>query len=591
MTIDNKKKRIAILGGGPSALFVYKRFVESGKTDLEIHIFERKNKIGPGMPYSFDGANDEHITNVSDNEIPEIVTTIEEWIQTVPNETLQRFKLSRERFNEYKVIPRLLFGAYLAAQFDLLLVKAEDLGLATVVHYGSKVIDIIDSADEQTVKVEVEGNGIKEFDFVIICTGHKWPEKYEGEVTGYFDSPYPPSKLRKKLNHPVAIKGSSLTAIDAIRTLSRSNGHYNTNSDGKMSYTPAPDSPDFRVVMHSRSGLLPVIRFHLEEPLLSTDSLLTPEELAKNMAENDGFLSLDFVFEKDFKEQFIEKDPRFYQFIKALSVEEFVGKMMDMREKIEPFKLFAREYQEAERSIDRQESIHWKEMLAVLSFAMNYPAKYLSAEDRLRLQKVLMPLISIVIAFVPQSSAQELMALHDAGRLDIISVGDDSEVEAIRTGGVHYTYTDENGDKVCTYYPAFVDCVGQPHLAFEDFPFKSLVRSKSICPARIRFRSAAEGRRLKEEGDKNVIDENDDVFYYRVPGITINDCFQVINGQGIPNKHIYIMAVPYIGGYNPDYSGLDFCELASERIVNCIIDPDSAQTSLKTLARRQMARR
>jgi hypothetical protein len=27
------------------------------------------------------------------------------------------------------------------------------------------------------------------------------------------------------------------------------------------------------------------------------------------------------------------------------------------------------------------------------------------------------------------------------------------------------------------------------------------------------------------------------------------------------------MAVPYIGGYNPDYSGLDFCEEASEKII------------------------
>jgi hypothetical protein len=24
------------------------------------------------------------------------------------------------------------------------------------------------------------------------------------------------------------------------------------------------------------------------------------------------------------------------------------------------------------------------------------------------------------------------------------------------------------------------------------------------------------------------------------------------------------MALPYIGGFNPDYSGLDFCEQASE---------------------------
>ena len=45
-----------------------------------------------------------------------------------------------------------------------------------------------------------------------------------------------------------------------------------------------------------------------------------------------------------------------------------------------------------------------------------------------------------------------------------------------------------------------------------------------------------------------------------MPGITINDNFQVLDKYGAYSDRIYIMAAPYIGGYNPDYSGLDFCE-------------------------------
>ncbi|MBE0392431.1 hypothetical protein BJQ96_02279 [Flavobacterium sp. PL0002] len=30
------------------------------------------------------------------------------------------------------------------------------------------------------------------------------------------------------------------------------------------------------------------------------------------------------------------------------------------------------------------------------------------------------------------------------------------------------------------------------------------------------------------------------------------------------------MAVPYMGGFNPDYSSLDFCEASSEHIVKGI---------------------
>jgi hypothetical protein len=32
------------------------------------------------------------------------------------------------------------------------------------------------------------------------------------------------------------------------------------------------------------------------------------------------------------------------------------------------------------------------------------------------------------------------------------------------------------------------------------------------------------------------------------------------------------MAVPFIGGFNPDYSGLDFCDQASRRITSKMLD-------------------
>jgi uncharacterized NAD(P)/FAD-binding protein YdhS len=117
METKSTKKRIAIVGGGPSGLFVYKRLVESGLNDFEITVLERKAQLGSGMPYSSEGSNTEHITNVSDNEVPQIVSTMSEWIYTAPAQLLQRFNIKPDQFNEYKVVPRLLFGSYLAAQF------------------------------------------------------------------------------------------------------------------------------------------------------------------------------------------------------------------------------------------------------------------------------------------------------------------------------------------------------------------------------------------------------------------------------------------------------------------------------------------
>ena len=325
--------------------------------------------------------------------------------------------------------------------------------------------------------------------------------------------------------------------------------------------------------MHSRNGLLPAIRFHLRQPELSQDSLLSDEEIEKNKKENGGFLSLDFVFDHNFKRHFKKSDPALYERIKNMNVEAFVDLVMSMRENKPPFELFRLEYQEAEESIQRRKSVFWKEMLAELSFTMNYPAKYLSAEDMLRLKDVLMPLVSIVIAFLPQSSCDELFALHDAGRLDIVSVGQESRVEPLKEGGIRYHYTDEQGGKKhAKRYQTYVDCSGQPHLSIEDLPFPGLLMRKSVSQAMLRFKSAKAGEKLLREGNELIIRNDNGDYFLKVSGITITDHFQIVNEFGIPNDRIYMMAVPYIGGYNPDYSGLDFCEQASRCIVQKLGD-------------------
>lgn len=559
----NKLQSVAIVGGGPSGLFMLKSLLENGKCERQISIFERKKTLGSGMPYSTEGANREHITNVSANEIPELVTTVNDWLQTVPDLVLTSYGIDKNHFNEFKVLPRLLFGEYLEAQFELLLMAAERVGITVNTFMEAEVSDIRDFPQENYVGIYLQPDQFLTFDSVVVCTGHAWPKKQEGRVEGYFDSPYPPSKLEFIADHAVAIRGSSLTAIDAIRTLARHNGSFAENEQGILSFKKAESSPHFKIVMHSRSGMLPAIRFHLDDPHLKNNSLLGEAEIKKHIQGNGGFLSLDFIFENNFKKILLEYDPVTYAEIAEMSLEEFTKKMMEFRENETPFELFEKEFCTAQKSIEREESIYWKELLAVLSFALNYPAKYLAAEDMIRLKKFLMPLISTVIAFVPQVSAAELLALHRSGVLDIVSVGDDSEVGVSDDGQIFYQYTDIDGTHH-NFYKTYIDCVGQPHLSYEDFPFKGLLR-ETLSRASLQFKDQKEAIVVKQSGNDDVFKQGGD-YHLRVPGIAINDSFQAVGKDDRPNDRVYIMAVPYISGYNPDYSGLDFCEEASGRI-------------------------
>ena len=571
-------KRIAIIGGGPSGLFMFKRLIEKNDPTVQISIFEKGNVLGAGMPYSNCGAADEHITNVSGNEIPDLKSSVEEWVQAAPSSLKERYGIFPETYNDYKVFPRLFFGNYLSYQFDALIKKAKEKKIDVALFLNTAVTDISDRPQEKNILLTTADRAEYIFDRVIICTGHHWPKVNEGRVPQYFDSPYPPAKLGLKVNYPVALRGSSLTAIDAVRTLARHNGVFTQKEDGMLRYKLNEDSEGFHLMLYSRHGMLPAIRFHLEDTHLGKETILSEDIIKKNREENDGFLSLDFVFEENFIKPIRQQDPVFYEHIRKMSMEEFVDEMMALRERLDAFTLFKAEYAEAERSIKRKESVYWKEMLAVLSFAMNYPAKHFSAEDMLRLKKILMPLISIVIAFVPQASAKELIALQEAGVLDITAVGEDSYVSAAEPHGAIVHFTDEENVQHSKKYKLFVDCIGQPHLSYEDFPFKSLLKEKVISRAVLKFRSNIEGALMYQQQPEAVeISENGD-HYLRVPGITINDHFQVLDRYGGLNDRIYIMAVPFIAGFNPDYSGLDFCEAASARIVRQIFPEEINKT-------------
>src|SRR5690606_20482067 len=144
-------------------------------------------------------------------------------------------------------------------------------GFKTRVFLNSPIVDLIELEEDNCVAIQVGGKTLVKYDQAIICSGHNCPNDLGNTYTPLYNSPYPPSKLAKTPNHPAAIRGSSLTAIDAIRTLARANGNFVQKET--LEFKLAETSPHCRIKVHTRNGLLPAIRFHFEDPLIDESSL------------------------------------------------------------------------------------------------------------------------------------------------------------------------------------------------------------------------------------------------------------------------------------------------------------------------------
>lgn len=563
-------KTIALVGGGPAALFFLKHLVNKKIKPKSILIFEKNEHLGMGMPYGTYGSGTEHVANVSANEIPELINDIEDFIQNHPLEGFNEY-IDNGKINRNQVIPRLVLGKYLENQFKIYIKIAKSSGIEIKVLTKTKVADI-NSLDDQSYSVLTNQNEKYDADIVLLSIGHQWPKSYEGQHKGWFDSPYPPSKFTVHTNHPVAVKGASLTAVDIIRTLSRLNGSFSKDENDHVTYTLHPQSENFKIDLYSLSGLLPALRFHSEDESYSSDWKMSLKEIYDYKKHHGGFVDLDYVFDKNFKSVVEKKDPQFYNEIKDLSIEAFVEKMMKLRRELDSFELFKAEYKEAEKSIKRHQSITWKEALTSFSYAMNYPAKHFSAEDMLRLNKTLMPLISIIIAALPQSSYREIIALYDAKVINLYNVDHKSSVEPHDDEGAVYRYHDDAGNSQAFTYKMYVDATGQRAMNLIDLPFAGLKEQGTVSSGYLSFKDSEKAVELKKEGNQMIKEGYNDNYYLQVKGLSINDNFQALDSYGNYKENLYIMSVAYIGGLNPDYSGLDFCDTAADTITQSFLN-------------------
>ncbi|SCY90601.1 Uncharacterized NAD(P)/FAD-binding protein YdhS [Rhizobium sp. NFACC06-2] len=516
------------------------------------------------MPYSPKWVGPECLANIACNEIPPLNTLAQDWLLHRSDSWLADHGIARLSLGPGFIPTRAVLGEYLEAQFEELLAATVKMGITVRCVGGVNVSDITPTAEGVAVVFgnDTESSEILPFDYVVVATGHLWPG--DNASPRIMSSPWPISKLQTANAKKIGLIGTSLSAVDSCLSLAHVNGSFQRDFNGRLKYIPHDVAAGFKITMHSRSGFLPTLRFYFEFPQFELFSYITRTDLHRHIAQNNNRLSLDFVFEDVVKSAIRTKSPELYDVIAPMTVEAFSDFMINSRKSNEPFELLRQDYAASFASIRDRRPIYWKEILDDVTYMLNFYTRYFEAADLLRVREHLMPLISHLVAVLPQKSCEELLALHDAGCLSVEAIGQ-SWKASVGDGqdSIDLVYEDHFTSKTVTrVYDLLIDCRGQKGIDFKDFPFPTLVETGMVAPAKI------SAEMLSDTGSYQMQD-------ILLGGVNVDEAFHPVSAGGNTVTSLFILSAPLINGIYPYHSGLPFCnEIA--RIAVAALEADLA---------------
>lgn len=500
----NAKKRVAIVGGGPTAVYTLKNLLQKADP-LHITIFEAGRVAGCGIPYSEDYNSPDMMANITSVEIPPVMTSLSDWVRSADSATLKRFGVVREKVTERDYYPRVLLGQYYNDQLERL-IEARAPWHEVAIATQSRVQDIKPSGKGFAVSVEhAETTIVHDFDAVVMATGHLTGPVKAKPVAGLFRSPYPVKNLALGDDRSALILGSSLSAIDAVVALALRHGAF-SGSDADLDYK-THGKEKLRLVMASRKGAVPDADFFYpipEEPLL----IFTPAQLEKLREEGQaGLLSKAF---KLFKQQLLADDA---DFVKGLALprftpEAFSKAYFEMRKQRHGFEAMADDLAEAKRGYRDRRVLMWRYTMMRAHEVFGTIVPFLGDNDLKRFQRFLAPVFADAYGCVPHLSILRLLALHRAGCLDIVALGEDGAIR-YRAGQFSLEF-----DGRSQTFETLIDARGQNPATISELGFQTLHESLATQEVLKRSRGQSEDHqfRLRLNGRSTA-----DIFCISIP--------------------------------------------------------------------------
>jgi uncharacterized NAD(P)/FAD-binding protein YdhS len=517
---------IAFVGAGPTTIYTLNALLNHAARPFLLTIFEEQSIAGRGTPYRPGWNDPAMLSNIASLEIPPLVETLVEWLHRQPERRLIDLGINPHKINDRVFYPRLALGEFFKDQFQALIERARRSGIVVDVRTRCRVIDAVSQPDAIFVSVHPHRGEVSDarFDHLVLATGHQWPEEPEVRP-GYFLSPWPASALAKIPPCKVGIRGTSLTAIDAAVALAVSHGEFVEEGD-RLRYSPAPDTELFRMTMMSRKGLLPEADFFHPipyEPL----TICTQAALERLIATPGGNL-LDQTFSL-FKQELAAADPKYAErmHLESIALEDFCDRYFADRIAADTFVWAEQNLKEAERNYASEITVPWRYAILRMHEVIAMIVPELDDDDFGRFSRSFKTVFVDDYATVPHESIRRLLALHRAGKLDVIAVGDDYKIDGNRPDGGALVHV---GEEDLTF-PVFIEAIGQRPLGKKEFPFPSLRKQGIVRDAG--STSGSEGAR----------------------GIVIDGQFHLLS-EDIPADRLFCVSLPFILGRHPFSQGI-----------------------------------
>lgn len=574
-----ENKNIAIIGSGATAIFLLKHICDNIRILHEevqgISIFERAGYMGMGMPYSPETTDIYNLANISSEEIPELPMTFGNWLRKQDNETLLKLNITELPIEDSEVYSRLAVGSYFREQYIELIRRLRKAGVLIEEMQGEGVTDIDLDVKKDEITVRTDYGDYSNFSKVIIATGHAWNEKDRPE-NGYYGCPWPIRKILPAegtaYNYTIGTLGASLSAFDVATSLAHRHGRF--IADGNtLTYQLRDSAEGFKIRMHSAEGWLPHLQYEQQEPIREIYRHTSREEML-SLLDKRGFLRIDIFFNKVCRRALTKALKKDGLEEKARELEkpdfgfrEFVKMMADDHEYCDSFEGMKKEMVTAKDSVTNNRPIHWKETLDDLMYCLNFHAELLTGEDHLFFKREISSFLMNVIAALPLSSANILLALYDAGCIELVAGKVNVLEETTDTGKTLIEIKTEDGKTEIMEYRMFVNCAGQKSVQLDDFPFTSLVRSGHLRKARAEIGNRADLKKLLNSPDSESIFVDDGAHFLYTGGIDIDAAYRIIGNDGLPNDRVIDISFTHTTGTRPYSYGLQACNATSEILV------------------------